>query len=104
MCGSVIVFMDDPQSGLVITDNAHTGLVINDNAQSGLVISYNAHIGLVVMGMVLCRYISDFIFFLVGQPAEGGIELTVSCFDFFWLPFYFGVFCPDVFCIRTKKL
>lgn len=40
----------------------------------------------------------------VGQPAEGGIELTVSCFDFFWLPFYFGVFCPDVLCIRKKKL
>lgn len=40
---SVIVFMDDAQSGLVITDNARSGLVI--------------------MGMVLCRYISDFIFF-----------------------------------------
>lgn len=40
---SVIVLMDDAQSGLVITDNARSGLVI--------------------MGMVLCRYISDFIFF-----------------------------------------
>lgn len=42
-CVSVIVLMDDAQSGLVITDNARSGLVI--------------------MGMVLCRYISDFIFF-----------------------------------------
>lgn len=63
MCGSVIVFMDDPQSGLMISYNAQRGLVINDNAQSGLVITDNAHTGLVIMGMVLCRYISDFVFF-----------------------------------------
>lgn len=34
-----------------------------DDAQSGLVITDNARSGLVIMGMVLCRYISDFIFF-----------------------------------------
>lgn len=55
--------MDDAHIGLVITDNAQSGLVINDNAQRGLDITDNAHTGLVFMGMVLCRYISDFIFF-----------------------------------------
>lgn len=63
MSGSVIVLMDDAHIGLVITDNAQSGLVINDNAQRGLDITDNAHTGLVFMGMVLCRYISDFIFF-----------------------------------------
>lgn len=39
----------------------------------------------------------------MGQPAEGGIEFTVTCFDFFGFPFIL-VYFVQMSCVSEKKL
>lgn len=38
----------------------------------------------------------------MGQPAEGGIEFTVTCFDFFGFPFIL-VYFVQMSCVSEKK-